>query len=354
MPELPEVETVRRGLAPALVGARIERVGAAPRRPALPLPRALRRAARRASTVTALSRRAKYLLAELVLGRGARHASRHDRPLPRGPRGRRSSLRATSTPSRAAAAPTTTSCSTSRTGPSSPTTTCAASASWTSCPARSSRPAATSPGWASSRSAASCRERRSPASSRDGARRSRPRCSISGSSPASATSTSARPCSGPGCIRRRPPARSRPRRASRRGRPRRLARIIVEVLEEAVEAGGSTLRDYARTDGSLGLLPAPLPGLRPRRRGLRQAGLRRDGWSASSRRGAPPSTARPVSGGAWPRPAVRGGADLYRPIEKGGPSPPFTHSTTSPAYSAGVGSSAGAAPSGAPSSPGPL
>jgi formamidopyrimidine-DNA glycosylase len=27
--------------------------------------------------------------------------------------------------------------------------------------------------------------------------------------------------------------------------------------------GGSTLRDYARTDGSLGLLPAPLPGLRP-------------------------------------------------------------------------------------------
>jgi formamidopyrimidine-DNA glycosylase len=41
------------------------------------------------------------------------------------------------------------------------------------------------------------------------------------------------------------------------GRPRRsahlLARVIVEVLEEAVEAGGSTLRDYARTDGSLGL-----------------------------------------------------------------------------------------------------
>jgi formamidopyrimidine-DNA glycosylase len=41
------------------------------------------------------------------------------------------------------------------------------------------------------------------------------------------------------------------------GRPRRaahlLARVIVEVLEEAVEAGGSTLRDYARTNGSLGL-----------------------------------------------------------------------------------------------------
>ena len=40
----------------------------------------------------------------------------------------------------------------------------------------------------------------------------------------------------------------KPRRAAHR-----LARVIVEVLEEAVEAGGSTLRDYARTDGSLGL-----------------------------------------------------------------------------------------------------
>lgn len=41
------------------------------------------------------------------------------------------------------------------------------------------------------------------------------------------------------------------------GRPTRaagrLARMVVEVLDEAVEAGGSTLRDYARTDGSLGL-----------------------------------------------------------------------------------------------------
>jgi formamidopyrimidine-DNA glycosylase len=40
------------------------------------------------------------------------------------------------------------------------------------------------------------------------------------------------------------------------GRPRakahRLAEAIRDVLTEAVEAGGSTLRDYARTDGSLG------------------------------------------------------------------------------------------------------
>ena len=64
MPELPEVETVRRGLAPVLEGAFIERVER--RRPDLrfPFPRgfAARLEGRR---VEALSRRAKYLLAEL-------------------------------------------------------------------------------------------------------------------------------------------------------------------------------------------------------------------------------------------------------------------------------------------------
>ncbi|HEX9905749.1 MAG TPA: bifunctional DNA-formamidopyrimidine glycosylase/DNA-(apurinic or apyrimidinic site) lyase [Propylenella sp.] len=64
MPELPEVETVRRGLAPVLEGARIERVELA--RPDLrfPFPRgfAKRLAGRR---IVALRRRAKYLLADL-------------------------------------------------------------------------------------------------------------------------------------------------------------------------------------------------------------------------------------------------------------------------------------------------
>ncbi|PZN93854.1 MAG: DNA-formamidopyrimidine glycosylase, partial [Hyphomicrobiales bacterium] len=40
------------------------------------------------------------------------------------------------------------------------------------------------------------------------------------------------------------------------GRPRHqayeLARIIREVLEEAIASGGSTLRDFAHADGSLG------------------------------------------------------------------------------------------------------
>ena len=64
MPELPEVETVRRGLAPVLEGATIERVER--RRPDLrfPFPRGfVRRLTGR--KVTALRRRAKYLLAEL-------------------------------------------------------------------------------------------------------------------------------------------------------------------------------------------------------------------------------------------------------------------------------------------------
>jgi formamidopyrimidine-DNA glycosylase len=64
MPELPEVETVRRGLAPVMVGARLDAVEA--RRPDLrfPLPEGF--AARLTGrTVTSLDRRAKYLLADL-------------------------------------------------------------------------------------------------------------------------------------------------------------------------------------------------------------------------------------------------------------------------------------------------
>jgi formamidopyrimidine-DNA glycosylase len=64
MPELPEVETVRRGLAPILVGARIARVET--RRPDLraPFPKNFARNLQ-GRRVTALNRRAKYLIAEL-------------------------------------------------------------------------------------------------------------------------------------------------------------------------------------------------------------------------------------------------------------------------------------------------
>jgi formamidopyrimidine-DNA glycosylase len=67
MPELPEVETVRRGLAPTFVGGRIARAEA--RRPDLrfPLPERFvgRLTGRR---VQDLRRRAKYLLADLDSG----------------------------------------------------------------------------------------------------------------------------------------------------------------------------------------------------------------------------------------------------------------------------------------------
>ena len=67
LPELPEVETVRRGLAPHLEGQRIARAEA--RRPDLrwPLPPDLVQVLTGA-TVTALRRRSKYLLADLDRG----------------------------------------------------------------------------------------------------------------------------------------------------------------------------------------------------------------------------------------------------------------------------------------------
>jgi formamidopyrimidine-DNA glycosylase len=67
MPELPEVETVRRGLQPVMEGARFVRVEA--RRPDLRFPFPNNFAARlEGESVTGLGRRAKYLLADLSSG----------------------------------------------------------------------------------------------------------------------------------------------------------------------------------------------------------------------------------------------------------------------------------------------
>jgi formamidopyrimidine-DNA glycosylase len=67
MPELPEVETVRRQLDPVLSGARITDVDV--RRPDLRIPFPPRfRGRLRGQTVAALTRRAKYLLVELSSG----------------------------------------------------------------------------------------------------------------------------------------------------------------------------------------------------------------------------------------------------------------------------------------------
>lgn len=67
MPELPEVETVRRGLEPVMVDARIETCEL--RRPDLRFPFPPRFKARvEGQTITSLGRRAKYLLADLSSG----------------------------------------------------------------------------------------------------------------------------------------------------------------------------------------------------------------------------------------------------------------------------------------------
>ncbi len=67
MPELPEVETVRRGLAPVLVGSRIARLDA--RRPDLRFPLPERFGERLAGQdIIGLERRAKYLIAGLSGG----------------------------------------------------------------------------------------------------------------------------------------------------------------------------------------------------------------------------------------------------------------------------------------------
>src|SRR6476469_10669935 len=67
MPELPEVETVRRGLAPVMEGARFDEVVANRGDLRWPLPQNFAKRLK-GLTVTGLGRRAKYLLADLSSG----------------------------------------------------------------------------------------------------------------------------------------------------------------------------------------------------------------------------------------------------------------------------------------------
>jgi formamidopyrimidine-DNA glycosylase len=68
MPELPEVETVRRGLAPYLEGARIDRVTLNRKDLRTPFPRGFAKALE-GQTITSVGRRAKYLLFHLSGGK---------------------------------------------------------------------------------------------------------------------------------------------------------------------------------------------------------------------------------------------------------------------------------------------
>ncbi len=67
MPELPEVETVRRGLAPAMEGERLAKVEVRDRRLRWPIARDFEKRLT-GQTVEGLGRRAKYLLADLSSG----------------------------------------------------------------------------------------------------------------------------------------------------------------------------------------------------------------------------------------------------------------------------------------------
>jgi formamidopyrimidine-DNA glycosylase len=67
MPELPEVETVRRGLAPVMEGARFDKVEAHRGDLRWPLPKDFAKRIE-GTTVTGMGRRAKYLLADLSSG----------------------------------------------------------------------------------------------------------------------------------------------------------------------------------------------------------------------------------------------------------------------------------------------
>jgi formamidopyrimidine-DNA glycosylase len=67
MPELPEVETVRRGLAPAMEGARLAKVEVRDRRLRWPLAKDFEKRLT-GQTVAGLGRRAKYLLVDLSSG----------------------------------------------------------------------------------------------------------------------------------------------------------------------------------------------------------------------------------------------------------------------------------------------
>jgi formamidopyrimidine-DNA glycosylase len=68
VPELPEVETIRRGLIPRLVGCRINHVVLSNRRLRLPVPRAKLKRWVQGSQVESIERRAKYLLVNMDSG----------------------------------------------------------------------------------------------------------------------------------------------------------------------------------------------------------------------------------------------------------------------------------------------
>ena len=88
--------------------------------------------------------------------------------------------------------------------------------------------------------------------------------------------------------------------ANRRGAPTeraiKLVPAIRDVLERAIEAGGSTLRDYRHADGKRGRVSGEVRGLRSRRVASAEHPGAAARYAVPSTRGARHSIARGVSG----------------------------------------------------------
>ena len=244
-------------------------------------------------TVTALGRRAKYLLADLSsgevlvmhLGMSGRFLVGRDGAAPR--------CRASSTASTAARAPTTTWCSTSRTAPPSPTTTRAASASWTSCRAHGIETCRHFAGMgieplgnalSGEAIARLFAGRRTPLKA---ALLDQRLIAGLGNIYVCEALFRAGPASGGRRRARSPPRPARPTRGG--AAPRRASSATCST--EAVEAGGSTLRDHAQVDGTLGYFQHRFRVYDREGEPCANAGLHRDGSRASCRRAARPSIA---------------------------------------------------------------
>ena len=121
------------------------------------------------------------------------------------------------------------------------------------------------------------------------------RCSTRSASRAWATSMCARPCSGRDWSRRG----RRAVLANARGGPARaataVAKAIRDVLEEAVEAGGSTLRDHRQANGELGYFQHVFQVYDREGSAVMRKGCQRNRSQGSPRSGARHSTARNAS-----------------------------------------------------------
>ena len=246
VPELPEVETVRRAIAPALEGRTLEHVEISDvrlTRPEDPLAVAAELTGERVEHV---DRRGKYLIVRFASGRALLIHLRmtgsllqepaettHVRAVLRLDNGRRSA-----------------------------TATCAASAPGC-CSSRASSSRTSARGWARSRS--SPRSRRGPRRAAGGPPRAAEGalCSTSARSRGSGTSTSTRRSGTRSSIRCVPAG------SLDRDELRRLHRAIRKALELGIARQGSTLTDYRLPDGSSGLDAEGVQGLRPPRRAVR-------------------------------------------------------------------------------------